>query len=90
MNKITVKDGQIMVHELRHMSEAPKDRNISILVYGFTTMEDAYYMPKANKWRTLRRGSVDTKFIAGWRDRVIYKPKETPSCQDAVNMGLKA
>ena len=85
---MTNEDGQIIVQDLRPMSEAPED--IEILVMGkYRTEFLTVFKIKGRVYNErLQHESVDD--FLGWITMPIYKPKETPSCQDAINMGLKA
>lgn len=90
LDMIKEQDGQIIVTELRLMSEAPtddKETEILIKLSGSSNFHEAYYFQANNKWIIPSAGlTIPIEHIDGWIHKPIYKSKEKPSCEDAVNI----
>ena len=86
----TKQDGQIIVQDLRPMSEA-KRNEAKYLVAGNwgNDLFEVTYSKYDNAWITENDDYFFMDDLKGHIPMPIYKPK-APSCQDAVNMGLKA
>ena len=69
--------GQIIVTELRPMSDAPKDcKIILVLVGGGRTLSQAHYRESIGRWQVTNYEPLKDKHIIGWTAMPIYQPNK--------------
>ena len=72
---IIEKDGQIIVTELRSMSEAPKSKRLLLAYYG-KRLHEGYIDSWGNIWIEGIRNPIKRSDITGFVNMPIYQPQE--------------